>query len=176
MDREANVLVTQTACEELSALADTVLAGHRHCLASHAHLSMIQCTVMRFSCPEAAAAIRVAAWLGIGTFSFETGWASAARPSSRLLHRELHWELDQMPQWCRRLYVQVRLRAWLVDAVREFRDAASKGRPCEWEPLSRLQPAWFFKDGTFSLNKVPSLAELEGLASAGHQPALASIS
>ena len=130
---EANILVSQAGCEELSALADTVLAGHRHCLAGQAHLSMLGCSLMRSTCAEAAALVRVAAWLGIA-------------------------------------------RAWLVDAVRDFRAATAKGQLCEWRPMPSVQPPWFFKSGIFSLNMVPSLDELGRLASPGHQPAVASFS
>lgn len=175
-DREANILITQAACEELAALMDTVLAGHRTCVAGHAQLSILQCTLMRFSCPEAAAAVRVAAWLGGGAFSVETGWTGTARPSSRLLHGELHSELDQMPPWCRRLYVQACLRAWLLDAVREFRAAGDEAALCDWTPKVEGRPTWSFKGNTFSLSSAPDLVALESLATAGQRPALASTS
>ena len=173
---EANILVSQAGCEELSALADTVLAGHRHCLAGQAHLSMLGCSLMRSTCAEAAALVRVAAWLGIGTSSVQAGWVHATRPASGLLHGDLHRELNKMPDWCRKLYIQGCARAWLVDAVRDFRAATAKGQLCEWRPMPSVQPPWFFKSGIFSLNMVPSLDELGRLASPGHQPAVASFS
>lgn len=167
--RKANVLITQAACEELSAFTDTVLREHRHCSASHAHLSMLQCKLMRFTCPEAAAAVRLAAWMGVGAFSMETGWANGSRPPGGLVHEGLHWDLDQMPGWCHRVYLQACIRAWYLEAVGEFRAAAARGDPCEWEPWGQSLPDWFYRNGTFSLNKAPSLAALEALASTRHQ-------
>jgi hypothetical protein len=171
--RDADVLITQAACEELTALTDTVLREHRQCLAGHAHLSMLQCKLMRFTCPEAAAAVRLAAWMGVGAFSFETGWASAARPSGKLVHEGLHWDLDQMPAWCQRLYLQACIRAWYLEAVHEFRAAAARGEPCEWEPWGQSLPGWFYRNGTLSLNKTPGLGELEAVADVTHTPSRA---
>lgn len=174
LDREADVLITQAACEELSALTDTVLAGYRESLASHAHVSMLQCELVRFSCPVAAAAVRVAAWTGVGAFSLESGWASSDRPPAHLVHRALQWELDQMPAWCRRLFVQACVRAWLVDAVNTFRAAERTGQPGQWRPTEDATPAWFFKDGTFTVNKTPDIAALSCLGAAGRPCAAAS--
>lgn len=174
--READVLITQAACEELSALADTVFASHRECLAGHAHVSMLQCSLVRFTCPDAAAAVRLAAWHGIGTFSLETGWAASVRPPAGLVHGRLRWEMEQMPAWCRRLYVQACVRAWLVDAVGVFREAVASGGRAEWRPTGRLRPAWSFDDDTFTLNGVPSLTALKRLSAPGHERPLASVS
>jgi hypothetical protein len=167
-DRYVEVVVTQGAFEELSGLAETFFPDHLGCVASQAHLSVVQCSVMSFDCVPAAALVRLGALFGLGLGSNEIGWASGVRVPGRRLHGALYSDLCELPNWCHRAYVQAVARALLVHAAGALRASTSGGWTSEWEPAADVWPEWTFSNGTLTLRRVPGVNELETAASLKH--------
>lgn len=168
--RYAETVVTQAAFEELSALSEVAFPGHLACLASHHHLSIVQCSLMSFECVPAAAVVRTGAVFGLGLGDGEVGWVSGGRVPGRSLHGTLHSDLEELPDWCHRPYVQAVTRALLIDAVRDFRTAQASHRTSEWNPSKEVWPSWLFKGGVLTLRGTADAETLESGASIQHRP------
>lgn len=167
-ERYVEAVVTQGAFEELSAVSEAVFPGHLSCLASHHHLSYVQCLVMSFECVPAAAVVRTSALFGLGMGEGEVGWSTGTRVPGRRLHGAMHADLEKLPDWCHRPYVQAVTRALLADAVKDFKAAKSKRRTSEWRPSSASWPSWSFQDEKLTLRGIARAAGLDSGASVRH--------
>lgn len=135
---EKVALATQAAewaYEEAAALTDSLLCGHRDCVANHVQASMVQFDPVHFSCPVAGALTHVGAWFDFQAMGVSGSWVGGIRPAPGLVNSWLEWELREVPGWARRLYVRESFRAWLMDAIANFKAADDLGlQTVSWRP------------------------------------------
>jgi hypothetical protein len=173
---EARIVVSQQACEELSALLETELAGHRSCLQDHLHTGLLEFELVTFKCPVAAAVLRLAAWAGVSASCLESGWVPVDVPSHPFLAGRLWWEFEHMPAWCWPLYARACIRSWLVEALSAFVAAQDAGLACSWRPSTDSVVGWKLQHDSLTLKSATSEPNARTLAMLGIPPTCSGVS